>query len=379
MADENHLKIIKQGVAAWNEWRKANPEIKPDLRGADLSLLEKFEYGEVRGGDYSGADFSSANLREVNLNGSNLLWTDFQGASLLEAYLDSADFSKADLRRAELTRANLNQANLNEADLSAAKIDGASFRRAKLCGSILAQAIVFDADFQEADLTGANLSGCRMGWVRLAGVDLSRCKGLDTVKHLGPSSIDIDSIRLSGGNIPEAFLRGVGVPVPFIANMKSLLAVESPLDFYSCFISYSSKDQDFAERLHADLRSKGVRCWFAPEDLKIGDKLRPSFDEAIHVHDKLLVVVSESSVKSVWVEKEVETAFEIERQQNRTVLFPIRLDDSVTKTKQAWAADIRRTRHIGDFRGWKNHDSYQKAFDRLLRDLRAADRAVAQT
>jgi hypothetical protein len=55
----------------------------------------------------------------------------------------------------------------------------------------------------------------------------------------------------------------------------------------------------------------------------------------------------------------------------RTILFPIRLDDTVMETDQAWAADIRRTRHIGDFRDWKNHDSYKKAFDRLLRDLKA--------
>jgi hypothetical protein len=41
------------------------------------------------------------------------------------------------------------------------------------------------------------------------------------------------------------------------------------------------------------------------------------------------------------------------------------------KTDQAWAADIRRTRHIGDFTNWKNHDAYQKAFARLLEDLKA--------
>jgi hypothetical protein len=124
-----------------------------------------------------------------------------------------------------------------------------------------------------------------------------------------------------------------------------------------------------AERLHGDLQSNGVRCWFAPEDLKIGDKLRPSFDEAIQMHDKLLVLLSDHSVNSVWVEKEVETAFEKERQQTRTVLFPIRLDDAVMETKQAWAADIRKTRHVGDFRDWKTYGSYKRALDRLLRDL----------
>jgi len=76
-------------------------------------------------------------------------------------------------------------------------------------------------------------------------------------------------------------------------------------------------------------------------------------------------------MKSAWVEKEVETAFEKERKQGRTVLFPIRLDDGVMETEEAWAADLRRTRHIGDFRQRKKHEGYKKGFERLMRALRA--------
>jgi hypothetical protein len=68
--------------------------------------------------------------------------------------------------------------------------------------------------------------------------------------------------------------------------------------------------------------------------MKIGDRIRPKIDEAIRVHDKLLL--TKSSMKSAWVEKEVETAFEKER----TVLFPIRLDDAVMEAEEAWAADV---------------------------------------
>jgi len=53
------------------------------------------------------------------------------------------------------------------------------------------------------------------------------------------------------------------------------------------------------------------------------------------------------------------------------VLFPVRLDDAVVDTDAAWTASIRRQRHIGDFTKWKDHDSYQEAFDRLLKDLKA--------
>jgi hypothetical protein len=128
-----------------------------------------------------------------------------------------------------------------------------------------------------------------------------------------------------------------------------------------------------ARRLYVDLQSNNVRCWFAPEDLKIGDKMRTGIDEAIRVHDKLLLVLSKRSIESDWVEKEVETALEKERKQKRTVLFPIRLDDAVMRIDGGWPADIRRSRNIGDFRRWKTHDAYQKAFARRLRDLQAVD------
>ena len=75
-------------------------------------------------------------------------------------------------------------------------------------------------------------------------------------------------------------------------------------------------------------------------------------------------------IRGSWVEG-VEAALEKERKQNKLVLFPIRLDDTVMETDQAWAASLRRTRHIGDFRAWKDHDAYQKSFERLLRDLKA--------
>jgi hypothetical protein len=105
--------------------------------------------------------------------------------------------------------------------------------------------------------------------------------------------------------------------------------------------------------------------------MKIGDKIRPTIDQSIRVHDKLLVILSENSMQSDWVEDEVEAAIEEEKKRETTVLFPIRLDEAVMDTDQAWAAKLRRTRHIGDFSRWKDHDAYQQAFERLLRDLKA--------
>jgi hypothetical protein len=200
---------------------------------------------------------------------------------------------------------------------------------------------------------------------------LSIVKGLETIQHSAPSTIGIDTIILSQGHIPEIFLRGAGVPDSIIEAIPSLIGSLNPIDYYSCFISYSSKDEAFAKRLYADLQSKGVRCWFAPEDMKIGDKIRPRIDDSIRIYDKLLLVLSEHSVASKWVEFEVEAAMDKEQEGKPLVLFPVRLDNTVMESTTAWAAHIKRTRNIGDFTRWKNDDDYEKSFSRLLRDLKA--------
>ena len=204
--------------------------------------------------------------------------------------------------------------------------------------------------------------------------NLTAVRGLRDLPPHGPSTLDHRTLA-SSGPLPLAFLRGCGLPDALIDYLPSLL--NQPFQFYSCFISYASKDHAFAERLHADLQNKGVRCWFAPEDMKIGDRLRPRIDETIRVYDKLLLVLSKTSVASQWVEQEVETALARERQQGTTILFPVRIDNTVMTLETGWPALIRNTRNIGDFRRWKTHDVYQKAFDRLLRDLKAAARQPA--
>jgi TIR domain len=141
------------------------------------------------------------------------------------------------------------------------------------------------------------------------------------------------------------------------------------IQYYSCFISYSVNDQLFAERLHADMQNKGVRCWFAPHDLPIGAKTWDAIDEAIRLRDKLLVILSEAAIGSDWVEDEVTKAFAEERERNATILFPIRIDDTVMATPEPWAVKLRDQRNIGDFRPWKKPAEYQKSLERLLCDL----------
>jgi hypothetical protein len=83
------------------------------------------------------------------------------------------------------------------------------------------------------------------------------------------------------------------------------------------------------------------------------------------------LILSQRSVASQWIEQEVERALARERKEEKVILFPIRLDQTVMDIEEGWPALIHNTRNIGDFTRWKRHDAYQKAFARLLRDLQA--------
>ena len=347
MASKEHLQILDQGADKWNEWRSQTFGVIPDLSRANLTGISlayvnfsvtNLKCAILKDAKLFRANFAESCLREANLSASSIIRTCFDGTQL-----EYADFSGAELGSSLFNNVNLSHVNFEQAKLT----------YVKFCYSIL---------------ENANMSGSTMGYTVFAGIDLSTIRGLDMIKHRDASAISIDTIYESKGNIPESFLRGVGVSDVLIDYAHSLM--EDSIKFYSCFISYSSKDQLFAERLYADLQNKGVRCWFAPEDLKIGEKIRTGIDESIRRHDKLLLVLSRASLESDWVEKEVETAMEREREQKRTVLFPVRLDDKIMKIQNGWAADIRRTRNIGDFKKWKDRDAYYQSFDRLLRDLK---------
>jgi uncharacterized protein YjbI with pentapeptide repeats len=356
MANSEQVAMLKKDATTWTEWRKAHPETVPDLSGADLSRAELCG-ADLFGANLVGADLSRANLYGANLNGAKL---------------------KANFYRADLSRAHLIDADLGDADLSGASVSRALFHHADLTGASLVE-----VNLSGADLSGANLSLTKIGYANFGDNDLGDVTGLETVHHVGPSMISIGTFYRSHGNIPLAFLRGAGVPDNFIEYMGSLTG--KAFEFYSCFISYSTKDQEFAGRLHADLQDKGVRCWFAPHDIQAGKKIHEQIDVAIRTHEKLLLILSPNSMNSEWVKTEIRKARKRERTEKKRVLFPVRMvsfeairDWELFDTDEGkdLAAEIREY-YIPDFSDWKNHDSYAEGLKNLLRDLKAEQSKAA--
>jgi uncharacterized protein YjbI with pentapeptide repeats len=197
MANEEHVAMLKRGVAAWNEWRRENPDIRPDLSEADLrkASLSEAALDEV---NLSGADLSEGNLIMANLDRANLSKANLSGADLYEAHvhkanLNGANLSRAALRRANLIMANLDRANLGEADLREASLNEAALNEVNLSGADLSEANLSRAVLIGAECSSeTDFSGARLVYANFSGVNLN--------------GVHFIAANLNGANLSKAHL-----------------------------------------------------------------------------------------------------------------------------------------------------------------------------
>lgn len=354
MANTDQLGTLLLGVTVWNQWREQEAEVQPDLSDiavpeADLTMAN-LTGTNLRGADLHGADLTGASLSGSDLGESNLRGATLHGADLTWAYLNGADLRGADLEEANLGEANLGEANLARADLRGADLHGADLRGADLSGALIA---------------GASFDETVLAETKFGNVDLSSARGLANVTHAAASTIGVDTILRSNGEIPEAFLRGAGVPESFIGfiNSRTNQAVQN----FSYFICHHPKDKRFCDRLNADLQEQGLRTWYFPEDAKRGQKIFAEIITRVKMFDRVIVVCSKHSLESKTILNEIAEALKREKEEHMRSLFPLRMDNYMLRE---WEHPIKSTviaKVVADFRGWNRiTDKYEEAFKTLL-------------
>ena len=351
LLDDEHARVLLQGVKVWNQWKEANTEIVPSLLGIILKSanLRKVNFRRT---DLNGVVFSGSDLREADLSMANL-----SGAYLMSANFEKARFTGARLYAASLNEASLKGANLRAADLSSARL--------------------IDTDFSNAIA----------GHTSFSDNDLSVAKGLDTVQHEAPSTIGIDTIYKSKGEIPESFLRGCGLSdwqiesaklhQPELSNEEITgilyrihdLRAHQAIQISPVFISYSHADNPFVDRMEKYLNEKGIRFWRDVHHATAG-RLERQIDRAIRLNPTVLLILSENSVQSDWVQHEARVARKLEIETKRDVLCPIALDDSWKDCD--WPERLREQimeYNILDFSAWEDEVNFRRMFSRLLNGL----------
>jgi uncharacterized protein YjbI with pentapeptide repeats len=234
MANEEHLAQLKQGVSTWNEWRKKNPEIRPDLIGANppeanlaganlagayltQANLEEtnLSHANLAGAYLTQANLAEANLAQAKLAGVNLSGADLSRTYLLRAFLPDAklagvNLAGAYLAEANLTRTNLSGINLSGINLSMANLEETNLSHANLTGANLARVNLYGASLAEINLSGAKLAGADLSYARLTGgADLTRADLTGaTLIRTDLTGADLTGASLETAQLVDTTLRG---------------------------------------------------------------------------------------------------------------------------------------------------------------------------
>lgn len=326
-------------------------------------ILHQVADGNLRNADLRGVNLSFADLKRRNLTG-----TDLRGAKLV---------------RANLAAANLKDANLEGADIRGANLAGAKLINTNLRACNLSRSLLMWVTFKSVDFSSTNLYRATFGFTDVAFCEtLHLAYRIGTVRHRGPSNVDRFTLRNCSQALPDIFLEGIGYTKREIKYIRKLYG-ENEMHYFSCFISHSGRDIDFATKLYKDLRSNNISCWHYVHDMRGGEDWRKQISEAIKANDKLILVCSRHSIYSPNVVMEILKAIDYERDSGRKKLFPIRLDDYILSTemmdearekvrsgewRENWVYYITRY-HIPDFSDWKNSRAYKSEFQKLLEAL----------
>jgi uncharacterized protein YjbI with pentapeptide repeats len=370
VGSKSQIEVAKRGRVALAKWRRANPDVLLLLTDADLQDVD------LRGANLKRADLTGADLRGANLIGAQLSEADLTRADLREARLTKADFYaarlfKATLGGAEAGGAYLRRANMTEADCSGTDLTKADMREVNLRNGTLAGASLVGTDLSFANLAGVDARDAVLGWSTLGHTDLSQVVGLDQVKHAGPSSIGLDTARLSYEKLSEKFLQGCGISEGVIQNWKTLFG--HPAEEFSCFIRFAPDDESFAKHLAGRAQARGLRCWLDEMPHSAKDRRARSAPTNYETTERVLLCASKASLTSWWVNDEITRLAAREKQhkddtgRSIRVFFPLNLDGYMFSGDWKHAQEKQIAKQAIDFVGWRrNKDKFDQELQKLV-------------
>lgn len=322
--------------------------------------------------------FNGATIERSNFNQAKLARSKFTNAQISGAF-GAADFFEADLSGATIT-AYLEDAFLVSTDLSSARFIGAQLKGAFFGNNLYRETIFVMSDLSNVHVT----SPSHIDDATLAATAYETRRVLQIIQD-GKVALDGDDLReaqksatLGMSTTRELFVAN-GVSQSHVIQIFNVMpTILGSSTYQSVFISYSSADEEFAQRLYNDLRTSGVNVWFAPHDMRGGRTVITQVTDAIRKAERLILVLSEESMHSNWVATEILEARRAEKESNTNKLFPVRIVDlEAIRRWQLFDSDtgedlarIVREYHVLDFSSWRDALQMSESVTRLIRDLK---------
>ena len=125
------------------------------------------------------------------------------------------------------------------------------------------------------------------------------------------------------------------------------------------FVSYSRRNRTFAERLARDLSDAGLDVWVDFRQIHAGEMWEQEIYRGIERSDMVIVCLSPDAVRSEWVQREANTARELDK-----IILPVMAIDSLAELQQEPALQWMLKIHFIIF-----ENNYETAFPELLRAL----------
>ena len=346
------------------------------LPGCDFSNSD-FDDCVFGGSDMKECKFNEARIERSNFNNAILIKSKLINTQIGGAF-GGADFFETDLSGATIT-AYLEDAFLVSADLSSTRFVGARLKRASFGNNLFRDTIFVLSDLSDVHIT--SLSHIDAGTLAATTWETRRVLQATQEGKLELEGNDLREVQklaaLGMSTTKEFFIANGLTQSQVIQIYNNIPKIMTAASRQSVFISYSSADEEFAQKLYAGLRDGGVRAWFAPHDMRGGRTIITQITDAISKAERLILALSEESMRSNWVATEILEARRAERETGTNKLFPVRIVDmEAIRRWQLFHSDtgedlarVVREYHILDFSSWRDALQMNQSTMQLVRDL----------
>lgn len=349
--------------------------VERELRGADFSGLHIFDVDFSRS-VLAGADFSDAIIENCVFNYSDLSRVKFSGATFRDV-----SFFKCNLAASSFQMTEIDNGLFTESDCRNTRWDNAHLRGVSLMETKMDNAVWVDMVISHSMLRGANLTGVLLGNTSFNGCDgIHETRGLHRVRHLGPSILDLDTMRNCIAGLPFEFALGLGVLPRELDQLRKIFP--EPVHMKTCYIYHPANEEEVLTAVKNSLTRAGFCCWSYPYDTGFPAEyeVREMFAEMTLDADFVIMLVNGESFLMPHFPPIIIDTIENEMKKGRQKLITVALDE-VLLGKEAlatsgelarsglWTTDwVRYVRlfPIVDFRRRRNPKAFEKEMFKMI-------------